>query len=393
MSNSAARDEAFAAGVRRARSPLTLMPARTPGAVTVLRGDASAALGLGHLMRLSALSEALSAAGRTTLFVARDDPAARGLLEGSAQRCQFLPDCSGEDDARLTIEAAKDVGADVIVTDVCHTAAVRHPDALEAYHRALGSAGALVVSFGGAQYADAAADIVVAPYVAAAPPALRAGAGELLLGPEYFVFRSEFTAAAAEHRTTPQRADRILVTIGGSDPAELTALTLDALARADAPAPTLRVVIGAGFPESYRRRLAALGGAFADRIEWLVSPPDMAGLMRWADLAITGDGLTKYESALLGTPAITLSRPDSDEAMNDRFAAAGTSLHLGCGLDAAELARAIAALRLDCARRAEMARRGTTLFDGRGAERIIHAIDARLARDDTPNARSGHPTC
>jgi spore coat polysaccharide biosynthesis predicted glycosyltransferase SpsG len=115
--------------------------------------------------------------------------------------------------------------------------------------------------------------------------------------------------------------------------------------------------------------------------------------MRWADLAITGDGLTKYECALLGTPAITLSRPDSDEAMNERFVAAGTSLHLGCGLDAAELASAISALRVDAPCRAQMSRRGTTLFDGRGAERIIHAIDARLARDDTPNAPSGHPTC
>jgi UDP-2,4-diacetamido-2,4,6-trideoxy-beta-L-altropyranose hydrolase len=392
MSSSAARDEAFAAGVRRARP--SLMPARTPGAVTVLRGDASAALGLGHLMRLSALSQALSAAGRPTLCGARADSAARGLLEGSAQRCHFLPpDCSAEDDARLTIEAAKGAGADVIVTDVCHTAAVRHPDALEAYHRALGASGALVVSFAGAQYADAAADIVIAPYVAASPQALAAGAGELLLGPEYFVFRSEFSAAAAEHRATAERADRILVTIGGSDPAELTALALDALARVDAPAPAVRVVLGAGFPESYRRRLSALGAAFPEPIEWLLSPPDMAGLMRWADLAITGDGLTKYECALLGTPAITVSRPDSDEAMNERFAAAGTSLHLACGRNAAELASAIAALRVDCARRAEMARRGTTLFDGRGAERIIHAIDARLARDDTPNARSGHPTC
>jgi spore coat polysaccharide biosynthesis predicted glycosyltransferase SpsG len=370
------------------------MPARTPGAVTVLRGDGSAALGLGHLMRLSALSEALCAAGRATLFVVRDDPAARGLLERSAQRCQFLPpDCSAEDDAKLTTEAARNAGADVIVTDVCHTVAIRHPDALEAYHRALGSAGALVVSFGGAQYADPAADVVIAPYVAASPQALRAGAGELLLGPEYFVFRSEFSASAAEHRDTRERADHILVTIGGSDPAELTALALDSLARVDAPAPTVGVVLGAGFPESYRRRLAALGAAFEKPIEWLVSPPDMAGLMRRADLAVIGDGLTKYECALLGTPAITLSRSDSDEAMNQRFAAAGTSLHLGCGLDAAALASAISALRVDAPRRAQMSRRGTTLFDGRGAERIIHAIDARLARNDASNAPSGHPTC
>lgn len=367
--------------------------------MTVLRADASAALGMGHVMRLAAIAERLPQRGRCALFVTREDPVARELLEGSGCACHFLPEQVGlDEDARLTGDAAMRAGADVIVTDVCHATAEKRPAALAAYHRALKASRALVVSFGGAHYLDPAADIAIYPYVSGlAPPAIVEGQ-EALVGPAYFVFRSEFTAGDSTLRAVAMRADAVLVTIGGSDPSALTALAIEALARADAPELRIVVVVGAGFPDDYRRRLESAGGVFGDRIEWVIAPRSMAGHMRRADLAVTGDGLTKYETALAGTPTITLSRTDSDAPMNDEFARAGTSVHLapGCGIDA--LAGTISALRLDTTQRAEMTRRGTRMFDGRGVERIIDAIEARLVRGKAGrrapiNAGSGHPTC
>ena len=99
--------------------------------------------------------------------------------------------------------------------------------------------------------------------------------------------------------------------------------------------------------------------------------------MLWCDLAVSTSGLTKYELAATGTPAILLSH-DSAHAQNNRpFAALGTALDLGeaAGLSTATLAEALGVLLNDAARREEMSRRGRAAVDGAGAARIIDAIE------------------
>lgn len=348
----------------------------------LLRADGSANLGLGHLMRMVTLAKGVGQTGTTAVILVRDDPAAQRMLRKPGLNFEYLPaDLSLSDDAEQTKAAASRLGADVIITDVCHALALADPSAFAAYHLALKSSRALVVSFGGAQYVDESADIAVNPYVGADALTSNGSVDQLrLCGPNYFIFRPELLKAAATPRMITRSADRVLVTIGGADPAGLSELALEALASLDLSL-RVRIVIGSAFAAGYRRRLERMTPIFGGHIEWLESPPDMAELMLWADVAITGDGLTKYETALTGTPSIMLSRSDSPESMNEKFVEKGTVLHFKPGENAGptELRRVLEELRKDFRRREEMSRLGKTFLDGRGLERLLSAIEMRRA--------------
>jgi spore coat polysaccharide biosynthesis predicted glycosyltransferase SpsG len=110
--------------------------------------------------------------------------------------------------------------------------------------------------------------------------------------------------------------------------------------------------------------------------EVLDAPDDMASLFMWADIAVTGDGLTKYESAVTGTPSIVVSRPNSDLGMNDEFLSAGTAWHVAPDCDGrlTQLPQLLAALIADAPQRDAMTRRGRELVDGHGIARVIARI-------------------
>lgn len=337
---------------------------------------------MGHLTRVMALADAFGASGRRATVLAREDAAARKLLEGAAASFEFLvADAGPGRDAAETRQAAERLRAEVIVTDICDAARLRDCHAIAEFHSQLKQSGALVVCLGGANYVDAAADIAITPYVGSdsLKPSTRADQ-ICLLGPAYFIFRREFADIALLERRIAPRAERLLVTIGGADPSELTLHVVRALAEIDHADLDVRIVVGSGFSNGYCAALRAVTGACALRVEYLINPQNMARLMHWADLAVTGDGLTKYETAVTGTPSIMLSRHDSPHSLNADFARTGAVIHLGPAdyVKPGVLARTIEVVRDDAQGRHRMSRQGKALLDGKGIERVMAAIEGAL---------------
>ena len=106
----------------------------------------------------------------------------------------------------------------------------------------------------------------------------------------------------------------------------------------------------------------------------------MAGLMLWADLAVTADGLTKYETAVTGTPSIIIAQAEQKSKVASEFEKRGSAWHLGHGSRVSErdIARAVAMALQDDSFRREMSKNGRKLVDGRGIERIISAIPSEV---------------
>ena len=361
----------------------------------IIRADGSPHLGMGHIMRCVAVAAGLAEIGIKPIFVIKSfDPCVAGVIRSQGYDVEEIS-CDGSydsscdwtylDDARTTREIGTRVGAGLMVIDVCHRPALANVEELLAYHSAL-APGFFTVGIASGELMDLPADVVVSPYMIsrngnAGMPV--GGARTLLLGPAYFIFRAEFTAAALLARTINREGRRVLVIVGGSDDLHLTAKIVTALCRLPGPLPSLRVVLGAGYSELLVREVKELLGSYNGEYALVGQNSNLAEEMLWADLAITGDGLTKYETAVTGTPSIMLSRPESESSLNQEFEKAGTTLHLGdgCLIPLEELSNRIRGLLDDEAMRVSMSRMGKVLVDGKGLERIISCIPHKVLHE------------
>jgi len=206
------------------------------------------------------------------------------------------------------------------------------------------------------------------------------GSTKLLLGPAYFIFRQEFIEAAKGSREIRKDARNILVTMGGSDLLNLTIKVAKALNRLNVTSLNLRIIIGPGFATAVKPEVETILEGYRGNHELLMARDEIADLMFWSDLAITGGGLTKYETAVTGTPSIAISHFDEEAKRTEEFARGGSILHLGLisKIRQEDIAEATNRLLEDYALRAEISKRGRNLVDGKGIERIISEIPQQI---------------
>ena len=98
-------------------------------------------------------------------------------------------------------------------------------------------------------------------------------------------------------------------------------------------------------------------------------------------LAVTAGGTTLYELALLRTPMLLLCTADNQQRTCEKFTAAGAAQFAGwhATVAPAELARMLAAMLTDGPRLAAFAASAGRLVDGRGASRVIDAMNGGAA--------------
>jgi UDP-2,4-diacetamido-2,4,6-trideoxy-beta-L-altropyranose hydrolase len=106
----------------------------------------------------------------------------------------------------------------------------------------------------------------------------------------------------------------------------------------------------------------------------------MAELMNESQLAITNSGLTKYELAIMGLPAIVISNNGEHADLMADFAIYGTLVHLGNNEEVMEenILCAVTALMKDEIKREKMSNAGRQLVDGKGIKRIFNCIPGKM---------------
>ena len=334
----------------------------------ILRCDGDGRLGMGHVTRCLAIAAELRDAHAWGVAFA---VAAGGEAVDAIRRAGFPVERPGSGD-----EAA---WLDTVV-------ATRRPDALVLDVRTglergavarWRAAGAVIAVVDDTSERRLAADLAFFPPV---PQVHRLDwsvfTGRLLAGWEWVPLRRSFAAAPAREETVPPR---VLVAMGGSDPAGLTARAVAALDLLPAPL-DIDVLVGAAFGGA--RGLADRIAATRHRVSVHRDLADPAPLMCAATLAVASLGVTAYELAACGVPAVLLSLTDDHAESASAFAAAGIAVSLGVysAVADAAIADGVAALLADGARRAAMGARARALVDGRGAARIAAEIAAEAAR-------------
>lgn len=266
----------------------------------------------------------------------------------------------------------EEVGADFIITDLCHRKTINTPGTLIAYHREVRMrSGRFVLSFEDPRMMGFASDAAVIPYPCEVDVVERSLDGcRVLSGMSYFVLRPEFCHAPSSPREIRASADRVVVCIGGADPAGLTARLARVLAGTGL---SVRFVLGFGAGRETIAEVEAVCTASPECLQLIVASNDLAGHLRWADLAVIGEGLIKYEAAATGTPALMMSVFDHDSGPHLNFIDLGSVRYLGGAGDVtdANVIREVHGLLRDGRTRQRLATIGQSLLDGNGVERII----------------------
>lgn len=340
----------------------------------LVRCDASAEIGFGHLMRCIALAERLTAAGDAVTFLIREEEGAARILRRAGLDAVWLPRrCAlGTVLGRLQRIVAEGRSAGRrpwVVLDSYEAPQRQSETALEA------GAQVLVVDDLGSMVDGV--QMIVNPNLDAAPAWYPHRNGtRLLLGAPYVLLRREFREVPRREAAAEVR--RLLVTLGGSDAHNRTALILNGLSLLEERwRRALEVDVVLGFGSTHAEAVERLAATLPLRCRVHRSVDRMAALFAGADMAVTAAGGTVYEAARFGVPVAMVTLSEHQQRNAEAFVRSGLGVALG---DAAALtpqsaATAIGALLEDARLRVAMSARGPALIDGQGPERIRQAME------------------
>lgn len=196
----------------------------------------------------------------------------------------------------------------------------------------------------------------------------------LLLNTRYVLLRHEFLKWHEWKREIQDVARKVLVTVGGGDPDNLTLKVVQALQQVNLDGLETVAVVGASNSRYQEIQGWARASRFPIRLE--SNARNMAELIAWADVAVSGGGSTCWEFAFMGLPSITMILADNQEPISEQLEAKGAAVNLGRlkEINLSIIARALERLMTDTAERSAMSRNGKELVDGKGAARVIQHL-------------------
>lgn len=341
----------------------------------LIRADASPQIGTGHVMRCLALAQAWQESGGTTLFALANGTSTLEvrLLSEGMKICHLTALPGSADDAAQTIKLARELKAAWVVIDGYHFSA--------AYQHAIKQAGLRLLfidDYGHTKYYYA--DLVLNQNISADESlyANRESHTRLLLGTRYALLRREFWPWRGWRRKSSPVARKVLVTMGGSDPENVTLKAMQALQNLKGDELETVVVVGSG-----NLYAGTLQSNIRNRQTCLVSNiSNMAELMAWADLAISAGGSTCWELAFMGLPSIILVLADNQRLIAKQLSALGWAVNLGWHHDisSAQVLQALTSLLVAPEKRVEMIRRGQEIVDGDGTTRLLMHLRGKRLR-------------
>ena len=344
---------------------------RTSDQIPLLfRCDASVVTGTGHAMRCLALAQAWQDQGGRAVFAMAEATAAIEERLRSENVLLVRVNCppGGSADASLLLNLMQEQHSAWVVTDGYKFSA--------SYHRALKEHDSKILSIDdNGEAGTYACDLILNQNLHARQDLYRhrEGSVRLLLGPSYALLRREFLHARFPRDISPV-ACKLLVSMGGSDPGNVTSRVLEALESLDIPHLEVAVVTGGSNPHA--KSVAAACASSKHACQVCNDVANMAELMTWADLAVSAAGSVCWEYCALGLPALLVTVADNQvpNALALRDAGAAKLLSGGSQFAIDEMTQAIMQLALSVPDRRSLSEKARTLVDGCGATRVLSAM-------------------
>ncbi len=354
-------------------------------AVIAFRCDAATHIGSGHVMRCLTLADELRDRGALCHFLCRDLPGhMAGYIGTRGYGVDLLP-CGPQDrreswlgvdwqlDARQSGDVLARVSPDWLVID--------HYALDAGWERAVAPVAPRRMVIDDLADRSHAAQLLLDPmpgHGVAHHGAWIDGPCDLLLGPDHALLAPVYARERAASLGRGRTLSRLMIAMGGYDPANVTGAILTHLAASGIALDGIDVVLGAQAPHVDAVR------EMAQAMPWPVAvhagTPRMAELLRGCDLVIGAGGTSAWERCCLGVPCLMLTLAENQTEVVASLVAAGAALAVGAP-DAADFTLRLDAALAACAapdRLAAMSAAAAAVVDGRGTARVADAMLARL---------------
>lgn len=330
-----------------------------------IRADGGPAIGMGHLIRCSAIARRAVLLGHTVCFFTRAKYAK--YIGEMGFDVSALPDCSNvESEAAAFIKVASDYGADCALvdnyewTEPCY---IKTKEKL--YTVVIDDCARLLYS----------ADILInANLYASELDYSRCKVTAKLLGGRYAILREEFKdipPAKIGHKV-----QRVLVTMGGADINNYTPVVLKELSDISG----LEIIVVAGPLTQCADAIKNTAECCKSKITIMSAPGNIAEIIGSCDIAISSAGTTVYELCAMGVPSILIMQADNQSLICDYFRKTGYMQVLGDYKDVkhGEIAAAFN-LYLDSPKlREKLQETLLTLVDRNGTGNIVNAVQTKM---------------
>ena len=334
----------------------------------VIRADASPSIGSGHIMRCLALAQAWQdQVGGVRFIMAQAALPLETRLRSEGMEVSRLAAVSGSlEDARQTVQLAQQCRASWIVVDGYQFGAE--------YQRLIKDAGQRLLAIDDHGHADHYyADIILNQNLNAHKNFYRKreSYAHLLLGTEYVLLRREFLKWHLWQRDIPEVARKILVTMGGGDPANVTLKVLKAIKGVRIPGLEVVAVIGAVNPHFQELKAEIENAEIPMSLENNLT--DMPKLMAWADVAVSAGGSTCWELAYMGLSTCIIILAANQVMVSETLQERGLAANAGW-FDAVHqntLSIILEDLIKNKEKRLKMGREGRNLVTGQGSQAVI----------------------
>ena len=335
----------------------------------LIRCDGSAEIGLGHVVRCLALADELHAVhGCDVTFAMRKSEV--GIKMVREKFPVLIPHVDNDkfDYEAWMLNLVRLADPDVLVLDVRDGL---NPNVIKKIKKL----NVLVVDIDDDEKKRLNADLVFYPPV----PQVRemnwnGFSGQLFSGWEWVMLKKDFSVYKKSRIVVANQVPKILVTMGGTDPKLMIFKVIDALNQIQKTEFQTDIVIGKGFSE--KARLLKMLASSIFKVKVYENTSDMASLMTAADLSVCAFGVTAYELACLGVPAIHLCLTKDHAKSSESFSNAGIACGMGLYKDVKpdELSKKIESLLNSSQDRNQMRKAGLELVDASGTDNIAQKI-------------------
>lgn len=279
-----------------------------------IRADGNTQIGAGHIMRCISIAQALKNRGKVTIFITADEESTRLISSkgfGTLTLKTQYNDMEGELDILLPILAENEI----------QTLLIDSYSVTDDYMRKVGEKVKTVYmdDLGEHLYP---ADMIINYNIYAKELEYEENyqkkvmkIPKLLLGCDYAPLRSEFQGMEGKARRSVRD---ILITTGGSDPANAAGQILEVLIQQGAKYRGIQFHIVSG---TYNTNIEGLRDMEKENANFHVyqNIKDMAELMKKCDVAIAACGSTMYELSAMGIPTVCYYFADNQKKVAEAF--------------------------------------------------------------------------